>query len=100
MNRDFPDLIRCAVASGDLEAAQLLWSDYARLLGEQLDHGVLAESGLREAGLLVEWTRQALLAQKAHMRDSLNDFAASVHVEQAYGALRPPMQAPCLSFLA
>jgi hypothetical protein len=100
MHLNYPDLIRDAMASGELEKAQSLWNDYACLLGKQLDNRLLPESRLQEAGELVEWARQMTLAQKAHLRDSLNDLATSVHVEQAYVDPRPPRRNGCLSFLA
>jgi hypothetical protein len=100
MDPNYPDLIRDAIASGELEKAQLLWGEYAGWLGKQLDNHLLLKSRLSEAGELVEWARQMTLAHKAHLRDSLNDLATSVHVEQAYVDPRPAWRGGCLSFLA
>jgi hypothetical protein len=100
MDRNFPDLIRNAIASDELEKAQSLWEEYAGWLGKKLDHHLLSKGRLSEAGELVEWARQMTLAQKAHLGNSVNDLATSVHIEQAYVDQNPPGRGARLSFLA
>jgi hypothetical protein len=99
MDSNLPDLIRCAVASGELDKAHLLWDGYARELGDQLDKRSLPESSLREAEALVEWARQMVLAQKAHLQDGLNNFVKSVRIEQAYDTPCPASRRGFRSFL-
>lgn len=83
--------IRAAVASGDLQQAQLLWDGYMAQLSQEVSQGSLSQARLTEAGELVEWSRRVLLCARAHAQDSLN----SMHVAGQYDD-PPPPQTPQL----
>lgn len=73
--------IRRAVASGEFQEAQRLWTGYMAELNEELRQGSLSETRLAEAGELMEWSRRVVICARAHAQDRLN----GLHVAGQYG---------------
>ena len=72
--------IRQAVNSGEFSSAQVLWSECAVGLTEELHDGSLTEARLCEVRQLVEWSRTVVLCARARLMDQLN----SLHVAGEY----------------
>jgi hypothetical protein len=79
------DAIRQAVAAEEYERAQLLWTQCAARIDEDLRSGHLTAARLNEVRMLVEWSRTAALCARAHMQDQLN----SLHVAGEYEPAPP-----------
>jgi hypothetical protein len=78
--------IRKAVASGEFEEAQRLWTGYMAHLHEELRQGSFSETRLAAAAELVEWSRRVVICARAHAQDRLNNL----HVAEQYGDSLPP----------
>jgi hypothetical protein len=83
--------IRQAMASGQFQLAERLWSGYAARLKEELRGGALTKASLEEARELVEWSRLVVLCLRARSQARLS----SLHIAGAYGSA-PQATAPRL----
>ena len=86
MEYSFTPAIREAVASGEFERAQRLWTGYMAILSDEVRQGSFRESRLTEASELLEWSRRVVLCARAHAQDQLN----SLHVAEQYGVPLSP----------
>jgi hypothetical protein len=77
--------IREAIASGEFGRAQSLWSERANSLADELRSGTLTAARLEEVRHLVEWSRTAVLCERAHLLRQLN----SLHIATEYEAETP-----------
>ena len=64
--------IREAVASGEFDRAEQLWTDYMARCHEDLRRGSFSATKLAEAGELLEWSRRVVLCARAHAQDNLS----------------------------
>jgi hypothetical protein len=76
--------IRQAVISGEFDRAQRLWNDCAAELAGQLGSGCLTEAMLAEVRALVEWSRVAVLCERAHLQNQLDRLQTELHVAGEY----------------
>ncbi len=84
------DRIRQAVASGQFELAERLWSSYMAGFEEELRCGSLTEACLQEARELTEWSRLVVLCMRAHIQERLG----SLHIAGEYTNAPPATQSP------
>ena len=64
--------IRQAVSAGEFSRARLLWQECAAGLAEEVSNGTLTEARLSEARRLVDWSRDVVLCERAHLLHQLN----------------------------
>jgi hypothetical protein len=85
------DAIRQAMASGQFQVAERLWTSYASRLQEELRRGLLTKASLEEARELVEWSRLTVLCMRAHAQARLG----GLHIAGAY-SYAPQAKSPRL----
>ena len=84
--------IRRAVSSGEFQTALRLWKEYSTALRSDFERGAITRARLAEALELLEWTRRAALASRAHSRDRLH----AIRVSQSYSQSPSPHPRPHL----
>ena len=95
MNAKAIEGIRRAFASGEFAKAQRLWAEYAGQLRHAILEGSATEAMLRETGELIDWSRLAVKAFRAHAVDRLN----SARLAQLYSSpTREPYRVVRASF--
>ena len=70
--------IRNAIASGEIQKASALWSDYAAVLQQELRNGSFTARRLEEIRDLVEWSRVNVICARAHAQSGLNRMHAAL----------------------
>jgi hypothetical protein len=66
--------VREAVGAGDLAGAGRLWAAYAAALRDLLAGDPAPAERLREARVLIDWTRQACAVSEARLQDELSSL--------------------------
>ena len=87
--------IRQAVNSGEFARAQLLWEQCASGLADEWSKGSLSGARLAEVRELVEWSRTAVLCERAHIEDQLNRLQRELYLAGEYG-MPVAAEVPCL----
>jgi hypothetical protein len=85
--------VRHAVNSGEYGRAQLLWNQCAAGLAEELSSRRLSAARLAKVRELVEWSRTAVLCERAHLQNKLNRMQSELRVAGEYG-LPPSPRTP------
>jgi hypothetical protein len=88
MDNQRTDPIRQAVASGEFHRATLLWNEYVAEIREEIGRGACTQARMAETAELVEWSRVAVLCDRAHVQGQLT----TIWVASQYGPtdLPPP----------
>ena len=74
--------IRDAISREEYPKALVQWNAYARQLRQAIEAGGLSEQQMKEAGELFEWSRQALLGARAHLRDRFHTLEVAAAYQE------------------
>jgi len=78
--------IRESIASGDFPRASRQFDEYARVLAASIESGACTAEAMEEVGHLVRWSRQMVLAARAHLEDQLQDLRTRTYISGIYRA--------------
>jgi len=73
--------LRYSIERGAFVRAGEIWAEWTKELARQIDAGTLDEAEWQSATELYQWSRNVLLAERAHLLHRLN----KIHVAGAYG---------------
>ena len=82
--------IRHAVSSGEYDRAQLIWNQCAATLAEELSRRGLSSATLAEVRDLVEWVRNVVICDRAHLQHRLNRMQSELRVAGEYALPATP----------
>ncbi len=83
---DAADQLRYAIERGDFARAGALWEEWSAELARRITAGTLDPAEWSRAQELLRWSRNLLLAERAHLQIRLN----TLHAAGAYGSPQSP----------